>query len=143
VARKTFNDQLAILYQDAVDNRRFLKQQQWNVTNYAALVYAAVLYLYGQGWLSDTFISVGIPLVACMANVGVLWQLQASMTKFRDRIQWMYQNHFTSAQRNELKLKPSDLKQDRSIAVLLSLFSFLGAMLTLLVVLTERAPAPG
>ena len=57
------------------------------------------------------------------------------MTKFRDRIQWMYQNRFTAAQRNELKLKPSDLKQDRTVAVLLSLFSCLGALITLSVVL--------
>lgn len=32
------------LYQDAVDNLRFAKQQQWNVTNYAALVYAALFF---------------------------------------------------------------------------------------------------
>jgi hypothetical protein len=35
-----FPSHVQALYQDAVDNLRFAKQQQWNVTNYAALVYA-------------------------------------------------------------------------------------------------------
>ena len=36
---------IEMLYQDAVDNVRFAKQQQWSVTYYALLVYAAVFIL--------------------------------------------------------------------------------------------------
>ena len=141
----TFNDQLAVLYQDAVDNIRFLKQQQWSVTNYAALIYAATLYLYSQGWLGrpDMRINlVSFPLVACVANIVVLWMLQKSMSKFRDRVQWMYKNQFTDTQRAELKLLPRDLAEDRSIAILLTLFTLLGALVTAYVLLVGDRQRP-
>ena len=46
--RPIIPDQILAIYQDAVDNLRFVKQQQWRVTNYALLVYAAVYFLRDQ-----------------------------------------------------------------------------------------------
>jgi hypothetical protein len=42
------SDDERALWRSAVDNLLFLKQQQWRVTNYAALLYGAVLYLFSQ-----------------------------------------------------------------------------------------------
>ena len=41
-------DKITTLWQDAVDNIRFFKQQQWRVTNYAALIYAAFKTSFGN-----------------------------------------------------------------------------------------------
>jgi hypothetical protein len=120
------------------------KQQQWSVTNYAGLIYAAILYLSSQGWLGRpdmANIFASLPFVIGGANIVLLWKLQQSMSKFRNRIQWMYENQFTNTQRDELKLLPRDVSEDRSIAILLTLVTLLGAMITVYVLLVERSSA--
>lgn len=43
--RKQCNE-LELLYQDAIDNIRFYKQQQWTITNYGFLLYVAIAALH-------------------------------------------------------------------------------------------------
>ena len=135
---------MAILYQDAVDNIQFLKEQQWRVTNYAALIYAATLYFFSQEWFGRPDVSHLLAMlsgVACLANIVVVWVMQKSMSKFRKRVQWMYQNQFTSTQKQELDLVPRNLTEDRKIATLLTLFTVLGAALTTYVVIVDKSGA--
>jgi hypothetical protein len=53
---------------------------------------------------------------------------------FNDQLGLLYQD--------AVKLRPSDRKKDRIIAELLSIFSILGAAITISVVLGERPAAP-
>jgi hypothetical protein len=81
---------VAALYQDAIDNIRFLKRQQWAVTNYALLVYAAI-YVLRKDTGCWPFLSY---VVAATAVFGVilLFALERSIRrKFRHRIGVIYE----------------------------------------------------
>jgi len=139
-----FNEQMAALYQDAVENLRFLKQQQWSVTNYAVLIYAAAIFLFTQDFLpkdNGKFILLAIVIATCVVNIIVVWLLQYSMRRCRDRITWVHTTQFTAGERRTLQLVSRDrwfdpmieFWLDRIIAILLTLATLAGAVVTVVV----------
>jgi hypothetical protein len=131
--------QLEGLYQDAVENLRFIKQQQWRVTNYAALIYAAIYVVHKEPPLDTCGGRAGLTvatLVTMVFSIAVLWRLQEGMEKFRRRISFVYERHFTAGERRDLSLEKliTDQQPDWLIYPGLMVVSLAGAALVLVIV---------
>lgn len=88
-----------ILYKGAIDNLIFLKRQQWIITNYALVVYAAVVTIARGGGVHEKW---GLSIVAFAAWAYGTWCLihtQNSMTKLRVSLYHIYQTYFTEEER--------------------------------------------
>ena len=140
-APKKLNDAQAAVYKDAVDNIRFAKQQQWKVTNYAALIYGLVAYLGTKEPLFDScegkaVLTVGA-LAVCAFSLYLLGNLQNSIhSKFRERVSWVYKNCFTAEESRGLVL-PRKRSWLDAICAGLMLVSLTGAALALTLVWTN------
>jgi hypothetical protein len=137
---RQFSPQINALYHDAVENLRFAKLQQWRVTNYALLSYAAVYFIRDKvpfASCEGKVILTAIVAIVAAFNVFVLWKLEDSMGKFRDRIDWVYDHCFTARERSELLLKPKTLRVDKGIYLGLVAVSLAGAGLVAVLVLCE------
>jgi hypothetical protein len=121
-----FPERVSALYHDAVDSLRFYKQQQWNVTNYCLLVYAAVFFLRSQEFLKTCTLLV-IVTVAWISSWAVLSQLECSIVWVRDRVDMLHSRYFTEDERSLLKLNPKHRWSDHLVFGLLMLVSFIGA----------------
>jgi hypothetical protein len=130
-----------VLWQDAVESLRFLKRQQWAVTNYAALLYASAIFLFSQDWLSGWYgrrLLVLVIAAVAVINTLVLWDLQNSMdNKFRPRIRKMYEKGLPDWP--ELQ-ETRDVWRDRAITILLTIFTLIAAVLIGFVVLFRDPP---
>jgi hypothetical protein len=84
---------IELVYQDAVENLRFFKQQQWTVTNYAFLTYAALIALAQLTEASKDLLLVAVWLVF-VYSVFVLASFMWSIGKFRRRVKWIYGKFF-------------------------------------------------
>jgi hypothetical protein len=119
-------------YQDAVDNIRFFKRQQWLATNYALLVYAAI-FIISAHYFSRTDFARNLLGLLTIVTFGVHWYmmnvLERAITKFRDRLRWIYKTYFSDDERVGLAL---DLGQRPQPEVFISLLavSLIGAVLT-------------
>jgi hypothetical protein len=80
---------IELLFQDAVDNLRFVKQQQWTVTNYAFLAYSALValaQLTGSKLLPVLYYALAL---AWFYSAAMLALLLVDIEKFRRRIGWV------------------------------------------------------
>ena len=84
--------EIRFLYQDNIDNIRDLKRQQWSVTYYSILLYAALVgitevarnnYILELWW---TYILSGLTIFVGVASVGLLIHGQYMLKKRRERI---------------------------------------------------------
>jgi hypothetical protein len=119
-----FPEQVSALYQDAVDNLRFSKQQQWNITYYALLVYAAVFVLQDEAVFLTHRDKVFLTIIAgfgFLFSVFMLCDLQDRMKTFRGRIDRVHEEYLTAKQRSALDLVPNCRWQD--CVILVSLLS--------------------
>ncbi|MBI1201599.1 MAG: hypothetical protein GC182_03705 [Rhodopseudomonas sp.] len=98
-------DRIEIIYRDAIDNIQFNKRQQWQITNYAILVYASIVairQLLDKG-ASSPFVSegilIGLTWVVFVYSLYVQFILQRSITKFRKRLNWIYFKYFSYEER--------------------------------------------
>jgi hypothetical protein len=84
---------IGLVYQDAVDNIRFFKSQQWTVTNYAFVAYAA---LVGLAQLTEAPRGIYIAAVwgAFAYHAWLMRGFAKSVRKFRRRVRWVYENYF-------------------------------------------------
>jgi hypothetical protein len=102
---------IEMIFQDATENLRFLKQQQWIITRYALTAYAALfaVMLALDNERSHALILVAVWLVAVF-SIAILFNFILALKKFRGRIAWIYRNAFHKAERDELELgKQKDL----------------------------------
>src|SRR4051794_18261414 len=111
--------QVNIAYQDAVDNLIFLKSQQWSVTNYVLLAEAAIFLIARYPGLStegiDRLFLKILAVVAAFLGVAVLWQMQASMEKFSDRLANIYKRYFDNDELIDFRLEAAPDRSIRSV----------------------------
>src|SRR5688572_6041270 len=122
---KKFSPQLAPLYQDAVENIRFSKLQQWRVTNYALAIYAALFFLTQQEAFSACHLKGVLLLIAAMVmllNGAMLFYIDLDIQQFRQRVDHLNVICFAAAERRKLLLVS---RQKFNIAVVLAAVSFL------------------
>jgi hypothetical protein len=125
------------LYQDAVENIRFAKLQQWRVTNYAVAIYAAAFFLRTTPPLDTCGGKAALTCllaIVCAFSLFVLSRLQDSISKFRNRIGWFYERHFMPADRRKLVMEPKSFWFDPGIFVGLMVVSVSAAILVLVVI---------
>ena len=123
------------VYKDAVDNIIFLKRQQWAATNYALLVYAAIIVISAQYFSRTDFArnSLGIVAIATFfIHCYMMFVFQRAIDKFRARLYWIYRTYFNGEEQAglDLPLGPQSSRTQLEVAVGLVLVSFVGVILT-------------
>lgn len=123
--------QVNVAYQDAVDNLVFLKSQQWSITSYVMLGEAAIFLIARYPGLStdgiDRFFLKVLAVVIGFLGIAVLWQMQASIEKYKARLANIYNRYFHSDELSEFWLEATPDKSMRNM--------FIVAVLTVLCVL--------
>jgi hypothetical protein len=79
---------IQVVYEDALANIMFLKQQQWVTTNYTILIYAAIFAIANLIPLYDWEIHVlaGFVMSSFFVSNVILDRMQRSLSKFRSRL---------------------------------------------------------
>jgi hypothetical protein len=97
--------QIELMYEDTLENIMFVKKQQWAVTGYA-LAAEAALYLVAKEvpeyWVKIVFVAFAVS--GGIYALVMLTDLSGGLQKFRDRLDWLYQNLFTQDEVRGLKL---------------------------------------
>jgi hypothetical protein len=119
-------------YEDAVNNMMFFKRQQWVATNYAILVYAAIFVISAEYFSRTDFARNWLGIIAVATfffHLYVIYSFDAAISKFRERLDWIYRTYFSGEERNNLKLFELRSPVD-GVTLGLILVSFLGLLLT-------------
>ena len=119
-------------YEDAVNNMMFFKRQQWVATNYAILVYAAIFVISAEYFSRTDFARNWLGIIAIATfffHLYVIYSFDAAISKFRERLDWIYRTYFSGEERNNLKLFELRSPVD-GVTLGLILVSFLGLLLT-------------
>jgi hypothetical protein len=88
-----------ILYKGAIDNIIFLKRQQWVITNYALVVYAAVITIAKNATINEKWALSILAVAAWLYGTWCMVHTQRSLTKLRGSIFHIYQTFFTEDER--------------------------------------------
>ena len=85
-------EELRILYQVAVSDIEYAKNQQWSVTNYGVGAYvaiAAIFQLVKQGGISDIerYIFASLGMLVMVIGIWLIGELDKTITKRRDRLE--------------------------------------------------------
>ena len=135
-ARPALSPQLQIVYQDVVDNLRFMKRQQWMITNYLIALLAG-LYVFrsdiSPSTVSEKAILTTFAAVALFVGEGLLLAIQRDMVRARRRLAWFCRTYFTEKEQNELNLRPDPKPWHHDIfylATLLGVALFVAAIVT-------------
>ena len=125
-------EHIKLAYEDAVKNMMFLKRQQWVATNYAILVYAAIFVISAEYFSRTDFARNWLGIIAIATfffHLYVIYSFDAAISKFRERLDWIYRTYFSGEERNNLKLFELRSPVD-GVTLGLILVSFLGLLLT-------------
>ena len=123
---------IKLAYEDAVNNMMFFKRQQWVATNYAILVYAAIFVISAEYFSRTDFARNWLGIIAIATfffHLYVIYSFDAAISKFRERLDWIYRTYFSGEERNNLKLFELRSPVD-GVTLGLILVSFLGLLLT-------------
>lgn len=122
---------IELIFQDAVNNIRFFKGQQWTVTNYAFAAYAALVALAQLTGAPQCLYSISVALVAGY-HAFIIHLFMKSISKFRGRIRWIYDNFYTVHEGAALGLKKP--KRDKMFGWSLIGASVVGAILAIVAI---------
>ena len=125
-------EHIKLAYEDAVNNMMFFKRQQWVATNYAILVYAAIFVISAEYYSRTDFARNWLGIIAIATfffHLYVIYSFDAAISKFRERLDWIYRTYFSGEERNNLKLFELRSPVD-GVTLGLILVSFLGLLLT-------------
>ena len=88
---------IELIYQDAVENIRFFKAQQWTITNYAFFTLTnATLVALAQLTIAPRWVFIIAVWAAFVYHSLVMRGLALAVRKFRRRVRWIYEHHFPS-----------------------------------------------
>ena len=125
-------EHIKLAYEDAVNNMMFFKRQQWVATNYAILVYAAIFVISAEYFSRTDFARNWLGIIAIATfffHLYVIYSFDAAISKFRERLDWIYRTYFSGDERANLKLFELRSPVD-GVTLGLILVSFLGLLLT-------------
>lgn len=93
---------------DAMANIAFGKKQQWTITNYVALIYAAILALAKGGAAAtlQTWVLPALVILVGLYGAFLINRVQGSVARFRNRLTEINKVYFTPAELTLLDLKP-------------------------------------
>jgi hypothetical protein len=130
-------------YKDAVDNVIFHNRQQWVATNYALLIYAAIFVISAR-FFSRTDVARGwlgfLVVLTFVYNLVTIYLLQDRVTRFRARLDWIYNTYFSRDEQAGLKLwpEPKPFLYEWIVPVGLVAVSLIAATLTMIYLFSVR-----
>lgn len=93
--QEKMNEELRLLYQTSVTELEFFKRQQWSVTNYALLLYAAIVgvaqLLTGNIGNVEKLVLCLVASVVGLLGAYILWVLNNSIDVRKARLDAMHQ----------------------------------------------------
>jgi hypothetical protein len=97
---------LQMVYQDALDNLKFIKQQEWAIVRYEGAAFAALVAVSRaiNATCGEKLVFTVLILATTAYSCRILISFIESLAKFRDRIRWLYKNEFTEAEQKGLDL---------------------------------------
>jgi hypothetical protein len=129
-------NRILVVYKDALDNLKLLKEQQWPVTKYALTAYGvlfAAVKVINTPSFNGLFIA-AVWLVFLLSLV-VLVSFMHGMRRFRARVRWIYDNCFPGNEQEGLGLgQPKHFFDRFGFGGSLIATSFLGALLASLAI---------
>jgi hypothetical protein len=127
------DEYLKLAYQSAVEDIRFFKRQQWMVTNYAILIYGAMIAI---GKLTPCIISWWLSVVIGLIGVFSFFLnilLQRSTQKARNRLDETIEILHERKKGHEETNKRWDWLDKYSVLILLEAVIFIGGIFAILV----------
>jgi hypothetical protein len=128
-------------YRDAADNITFHNRQQWVATNYALLIYA-VIFVISARFFSRTDVARGwlgfLVVLTFVYHLVTINLLQDTLTRFRDRLAWIYTTYFSIEEQAGLNLWPVRRFYEWIIPFGLIAVSLIAATLTMIYLFSVR-----
>ena len=87
--KPAWSPSIAAIYQEDTTQLRFMKQQQWVITNYFLLVLAAIFGIYTTIDVYDPYFvgaAVVLFILGAVLAIALLLQIQCGMKRSRDRL---------------------------------------------------------
>jgi len=102
------SEQALLVYKSIIDQFEVIKKQQWATTNYAVLIYAAIVWIDQRVEASPTFSWVleAMTIFVGVISIGLLIWFQIDLGKLRKRAEHANSKLFSEEERNALDLKP-------------------------------------
>ena len=92
-----------IYYKAVVDNIMFLKRQQWTITNYALLLYAALGTLSAKAGQPEKVAFTALAIIGFLFALHCIRHTQTSMTRYYNNLFDLQQTYLTADERSTLK----------------------------------------
>jgi hypothetical protein len=102
----------------------FLKRQQWSITNYVLVTEAAMLVIAKEYSIAGKSLLRILVIVSAVVGIVIIWILQFSMTKFRNRLAHTYETYFSSEEHEKMHLnttRDQPLRREVFIPITLTL----------------------
>lgn len=97
------SDAVKIQYKGAIDNLLFLKRQQWVITNYSLIVYAAVIALAKDASDQEKAALTVLATIGCVYAIHCMRHTQKTLTRYYNNLFDMQKKYLTAAERVEYK----------------------------------------
>jgi hypothetical protein len=125
-----------VLYKACMDNLDYFKRQQWTVTNYLALIYAAIVWVDHNIHQTRllTWILSGFAVVAAAVNIGLLLWFQRDTARLRRRLASISNFAFQGEERTAFQIEDDPNPFARGWQVLIALIgvSVIGALVVII-----------
>jgi hypothetical protein len=108
----TMPPQVEIVFRALFEELRFMKRQQWTITNYGALILAAIYAVRQQLTFnhSQTYLK-GAAILVAAAGWGFLVRIQSDMARTRYRLDDVHNNFFTSRELRGIGWTDKDIRR--------------------------------
>ena len=101
------SEQALLVYKSIIDHFEIIKKQQWATTNYAVLIYAAIVWIDQHLEASPTFswVLVAMTILVGVISIGLLFSFQIDLGGLRKQAEHANSRLFSEEERNALCLE--------------------------------------
>lgn len=95
------------IHKTAVDNIRFLKGQQWLVTNFVTALNGVLFVIAVDSETTAKLLLTALTTLVALGGVLLVVNFQSAIHQFRQRCNWIYEQYYTDHERQALNLLES------------------------------------
>lgn len=135
------------MYELMLKDTAFIKRQQWAVTNYAALIYAAIIWIaHNLRHMSQALscVLMSFAIITAVVSIGILVWFQFDLSNLRIRIAHANDSLFSDDEKAALSLRysePDPFTRGWHILAALVLVCAAGGLLAIFAIIGEPSPA--
>jgi hypothetical protein len=98
------------LYQRMMEDATFIKRQQWATTNYAALIYGAIIWVTHNTSIAESIggLLIALSVITATVATGLLIRFQYELYKLRKRIAGANSYLFGTKEKAGLEIEETD-----------------------------------